>query len=208
MSVERRRRWWAPTLGLFLASAAAEAQEPVTVAAPAPAPVPVRRVGPIRRAIKAAHDDFIGVPDAFYEPPVGASMYETFGMMRAKAAPHVFTLYSTDFLVDSPALTPSGTGRMDRIARGVRGWCGPVIIQPTPGRPALAESRREAVLALLGPAVGPERVVIGPPVAPGALGTDAANFYQNMIIRDQQAASTYTLTPSASTAPGGGGGPR
>jgi hypothetical protein len=48
-------------------------------------------------------------------------------------------------------------------------------------------------------------VVIGPPVAPGLLGTDAANNYQILITRDQQAPATFPLTPTASTSVGGGG---
>ncbi len=210
----KRRTWWSALLGLLATSAAAEAQEPVPVAAP-PAQPPPRRVGPIRRAIRhvgqTVHEDFIGDPDNFYEPPLGASLNGTFAVMRAKAAPHVYTLYRSDFLVDTSTLTPVGIGRMDRICRSLRGWCGPVIVEPTPDKPGLAEARRDAVIALLqqgGNPVGAERVVIGPPVAPGLLGTDAGNNYATLIVRDQQAAAQFTLTPSASTSPGGGGGPR
>ena len=176
-------------------------------------------MGPIRRAIRhvgrAVHEDFIGDPDLFAEPPLGSSLYETFGVMRSKATPHVFTLYRSDFHVDGTTLTPIGAGRMDRITRGLRGWCGPVIVEPTPDKPGLAESRRESVIALLQESGHPvglgSRVVIGPPVAPGLLGTSAGNGYQTLITRDQQAPATFSLTPSASTSPGGGGsggGPR
>ncbi len=213
MPADRRRRtWWPALVGLFAAADVAEAQQPAPVPGP---PAPVRRVGPIRRAIRhagrAVHEDFIGDPDLFAEPPFGSSLNGTFAVMRAKAEPHVYTLYRSDFLVDTSSLTPVGIGRMDRINRTLRGWCGPVIIEPTPDKPGLAEARRDAVLAVLqqgGNPVGPERVVIGPPVAPGLLGTDAGHNYANLIIRDLQAPAAYTLTPAASTAPGGGGGPR
>jgi hypothetical protein len=222
-AARERRSWWASLLGVSLAAGAAEAQGPavavpppppgaVLLPAPPPAPPQPRPVGPIRRAVRhvgrTVHQDFIGDPNLFYEPPLGANLYETFGVMRAKAEPHLFTLYRSDFVVDSAVLTPTAAGRFARIAGNLGRYCGPVVIEPTPGNPALTESRREAVLAALGPVCGPERVVIGPTVAPGAMGTDAANFYQNLIIRDQQAGASFTLTPSASTAPGGGGGPR
>ncbi len=212
-----RRSWWASLLGLVLAAEAAEAQGPAPMTAPGPvpppmpAPAPIRRVGPIRRAFghvgRTVHQDFIGIPELFDEPPLGASLNSTYGVMRAKAAGHVFTLYHSDFLVDTATLTPVGAGRMNRICGDLRGWLGPVVVEAMPERPGLAEARREAVIALLrraGHDVGGERVVVGPPVAPGLLGTDAASNYQIMISRDQQAPASYTLTPAASTSPGGG----
>lgn len=222
-----RRPWWAPLLGLALAAEAAEAQGPAPAAAPGPIPAPapappaapagapIRRVGPIKRAFHAmgrtVHRDFIGDPDLFDEPPLGASLNATYGVMRARAAGHVFTLYRSDFLVDTSTLTPAGAGRMNRICNDLRGWLGPVVVEAMPERPGLAEARRDAVLALLrraGLDVGEERVVVGPPVAPGMLGTDAGANYFIMINRDQQAPASFTLTPAASTAPGGGGGSR
>jgi hypothetical protein len=178
---------------------------------PAPAVAPPPRVGPFRRAARhvgaAAHRDFIGVPELFDEPPLGASLYGTFGVMRARAAGHVFTLYHSDFLVDAATLTPDGAGRLNRICGNLRGWLGPVVVEATPARPDLAEARRATVLALLrrtGQDVGDERVVVGPPVAPGLYGTDAASNYLILINRDQQAATSYSLTPTASALPGGG----
>jgi hypothetical protein len=205
MPAERdRRSWWASLLGLVLAAEGVQAQEPVS---------PPRKIGPIRRAFRhvarTVHEDFIGDPDLFAEPPLGAPLNETIGLMRAKAAPHYFTLYRSDFLVDSTALSPSGLARMSRICGGLRGWLGPVVVEPTLDRPGLAESRRAAVVALLNEAghpVGLERVVIAPAVGPGALGTDAANNYQILITRDQAAPTQFSVTPTASTSPGGGGG--
>ncbi len=215
-----RRSWWASLLGLALAAEAADAQEPAPatpVVPPMPAPVPpgvtVRRVGPIRRAFRhvgrTVHNDFIGVPELFDEPPLGASLVATNAVMRAKAAGHVFTLYQSDFHVDSTALTPLGAGRMARICGDLRCWLGPVVVEATPEKPGLAEARREAVLAALrraGNDVVDERVAIGPGVAPGLLGTDAAANYVILINRDLQAPSTFSVTPAQSTSPGGASG--
>jgi hypothetical protein len=204
MATDRERRpWWASLLGLLLGAEALQAQEPAC---------PPRKVGPIRRAFnhaaRAVHDDFIGDPNNFAEPPLGAPLNETTAIMKARAAPHFFTLYRSDFLVDSTALSPSGQARMARICSRLRGWLGPVIVEPTLDRPGLAESRRDAVLAILqgsGHPVGLERVVIAASAAPGMLGTDAANNYGILINRDQSAPTQFSLSPTASTSPGGGG---
>jgi hypothetical protein len=225
MPADRERRsWWASLLGLLLAAEAAEAQGPapvsatVPIAPPGPVPVavpmpmPERRVGPIRRVFRGMgrtiHQDLIGIPELFDEPPLGASLGATNAVMRAKAAGHVFTLYRSDFHVDAAELTPMGSGRMARICGDLRGWLGPVVVEATPDKPGLAEARREAVLATLrrgGHDVVNERVVIGPGVAPGLLGTDAGSNYLILINRDQQGPASFSLTPTASTSPGGGG---
>jgi hypothetical protein len=207
-----RQTWWSSLLGIFLAAEAAQAQTPPT--APTPLNCPPKRVGTLRRAIRhvarTVHEDFIGDPLLFDEPPLGASVNSYRAVMKGKAEPHKFTLYRSDFLVDSTALSPSGASRIGRINAGLACWLGPVIVEPTPDRPGLAESRREAVIALLvgsGNPIEEGRVVIGPPVAPGLLGTDAANNYQNMISRDQRAPAQYSLTPTQTgTLAGTGGG--
>ncbi len=204
---------WASILGVFLAAGTARGQAPAPPPPPQPPPtpreVPPRRVGPIRRALRhaaqAIHEDFIGDPDLFAEPPLGAYLVATNAVMLAKAEPHRFTLYRSDFLVDSTELSPSGAYRIGRIAAGLRCWLGPVIVEPTPDRPGLAEARRAAVIGLLAQAgglVGPERVVIGPGVSAGLLGTEAANNSTVMTGRAQAAAAAYPLPPAPS--PGGG----
>ena len=78
------------------------------------------------------------------------------------------------------------------MANRLPGWLGPVVIEWSPDEPGMAESRRQAVIATLaatGQPVIPERVVIGASPFPGALGTDAANYYNVMITRDIQAPS-------------------
>lgn len=212
---DRRRRpnGWAPLLGLILAAEAAPAalgQEPICP--PGTVPRQVRGPGPIRRAIggfgRAVHEDFIGDPDLFVEAPVGTSVRETYATMRAKASPHRFTLYRSDFLADSTALSPAGYDRMARMGACLNGWLGPVVVEWTPDRPGLSEARREAVLAAFngsGRPVGAERVVIGPAAATGLMGTDAANNYQILINRDQSAPAAYSLSPAYAATIGGGG---
>jgi hypothetical protein len=148
----------------------------------------------------------------FYEPPPGYYIRNTFGMMKAKADPHRFTLYRTDFLAGTARLSPVGATRFNLIASRLPGWLGPVIIEWSPDEPGLAEARRASVLATLattGQPVIPERVVIGPSIYPGTLGTDAANYYNVMITRDTAAPSALSLSPATNSSlfgAGGGGG--
>jgi hypothetical protein len=167
-------------------------------------------------ALKRLHDVFIGRHDMFYEPPPGYYARNTFGMMKAKADPHRFTLYRTDFLPGTARLSPAGATRFNLIASRLPGWLGPVIIEWSPDEPGLAEARRSSVLTTLasaGQPVIPERVLVGPSNYPGTLGTDAANYYNVMITRDLAAPSALSLSPNSSAlsgfsgAGGGSGGP-
>ena len=57
---------------------------------------------------KRLHDVYIGRHDMFYEPPPGYYVRNAFGVMKAKADPHRFTLYRTDFLPGTSRLSPVG----------------------------------------------------------------------------------------------------
>ena len=132
--------------------------------------------------------------------------------MAAKANPHRFTLYKTDFLAGSNLFSPTGAARFNLMASRLAAWPGPVAIEWSPDEPGMAEARRNAVLAAFrstGLPVRPERVVIAPSPFPGGLGVDGSNYSNVMILRDMMAPQGYTLTPvSASGFGAGGGGPR
>jgi hypothetical protein len=217
--MRRTRRWiiWSAgglASGVFAASAWAQAPVPATGPAP---DVPCERPGLLRRAFRHSfnvlQDNWMGYPQEFVEPPPGFYVAETYGIMKAKADPHRFTFYRSDFLDGTSQLSPYGASRFNLMACRVRSWPGPILVEWSPDTPGLAEARRQAVLALLqnvGAPVIPERVVIGPSNYPGMLGTDAANNYNIMIVRDQAAPSNYSLTPVQSAtfgAFGGGGAP-
>jgi hypothetical protein len=207
----RRRLWQAGAWALvpLAAASGARAQVPVAPSGPTESIVPRYGYG----GFKTCCDTFIGRPDLFYEPPPGFYANEHLALMQAKADPHRFTLYHSDFLPDTNRLSPSGATRFNLIAARLPRWLGPVIVEWSPDQPGLAEARRAAVLETLqrtGLAVIPERVVIGPSPYPGSLGPDAANNYNNMITRDQRAAAEYPLSPisnSTFNVGGGGGGP-
>ena len=211
-----RERFWAAsaaggmTAAVLAASAWAQAPVPPTGAAPK---VVCETGGPVRRAARHTYnvlqDNFIGYPQEFVEPPPGFYIAETYSLMNAKANPHRFTLYRSDFLDGTNRLSPNGASRFNLMAKRMGGWLGPVVIEWSPDQPGLAETRKQAVLALLssaGTPVVPERVVIGPSPYPGLYGTDAANNHSIMITRDQAAPSSYSFTPTSGAGFGGSGG--
>jgi hypothetical protein len=216
-----RRRWerglivWSGGgLASGLLAAGVWAQSPVPASGPAPAGYcEPARPGPIRRAFghtyRVLQDNFIGYPSEFIEPPPGFYVNETLAVMKAKADPHRFTLYRTDFLDGTDKLSPVGASRFNIMAPRIVTWPGPVLIEWVPENPGLAESRRQAVLALLnggGIAMIPERVAVGPTPFPGNFGTHSANSYNVLLGREQSAPSQYSLPPAASASFGGGGG--
>ncbi len=209
--------WSAGGLASGVLAASVWAQEPVPPTGPAPQVVE-ERGGPIHRAFhkfgRVLQNNWIGYPKEFVEPPPGFMVGEAFGTMKAKANPHRFTLYRSDFLDGSDKLSPAGAARFNLMATRLNGWLGPILIEWSPDQPELAEARKTAVLAILqggGLPVIAERVVIGPSPFPGMLGTDAANNYNTMITRDQTAPNSYSLTPTQGAGFGGGssgaGGP-
>jgi hypothetical protein len=195
-------RWiWAVILaGPLVPWVSAQAPDPATEPPAAP-----RRHGPLHRLFHhtaaTLEDKFIGYPDAFIEPPLGSYVRRQFTVQVAKADPHRWTLYHSDFLPGTDRFSPIGASRLNlMVARGP-GSAGPFLIEWTPDRPELAEARRLAVLAALGQAGRPipaDRVVIGPSPYPGAMGVEALGLYGNIVGRSQAAAQTFPLSPTVS----------
>jgi hypothetical protein len=167
------------------------------------------RGGPLHRLLHhSAHtlqDKFVGYPDAFIEPPLGYYVSEQFSVQVAKADPHRFTLYQSDFLPGTAFLSPSGASRFNIMLARLPSWPGPISVEWTPDQPELARWRRQAILDILRQAGRPvlaQRVLIAPSPYPGALGTEAANNYSNEIVRSQGAAQAFPLTPIETAATG------
>lgn len=174
--------------------------------------------GPIRRAMHhvafTLKDRFIGYPDQFVEPPLGFTINEHFATMKAKADPHEFFLYQTDFVRESTTLSPTGAQRLTLIANRLNCWLGPVVVEWTPENPQLAESRRMAVLQAMASAgipLDPDRVLVGPSPYPGLIGDIAERYYPIVVDRSARAPMLYSLPPqppatSTTGVSGAGGG--
>jgi hypothetical protein len=187
------------------AAASASAQ---TVDDPGAAPVCNRR-GPLHRMFHhSAHsfqDKFVGYPNTFIEPPLGYYVNEQLTVQVAKANTHRFTFYRSDFLPGTNAFSPAGASRWNVMFARMPAWTGPITVEWTPDEPALAEQRRQAVIATLQQAGQPilaDRVVIAPSPYPGAVGIEAANNFGNTVQRGQAAAPFFPLPPTESAASG------
>lgn len=169
--------------------------------------------GPLGRAVHhvlfTIKDRFIGYPDQFVEPPLGYYLSEHRNTMRAKADPHDFFLYHTDFIRKDTVLSPTGAQRLTLIANRLPGWLGPIVVEWTPEEPALAEERKAAILAALtdaGMNIDPDRILIGPSPYPGLIGDVAEGYYPVLINRSIQAPATYSLPPMPPLGTSGGMG--
>jgi hypothetical protein len=196
---------WALAIAAMVPTAA-RAQEPV--AAEGPAPVCNRR-GSIHRLFHhSAHtlqDKFIGYPETFQEPPLGAYINEQFATQISKADVHRFTLYRTDFLPGTNEFSPIGASRFNIMLTRIPSWPGRITIEWTPDQPGVDRSRQAAVLVALqrvGRPVVAERVTIGPSPYPGMMGIEATNNYTNTINRTHAAASGFALPPAESASSG------
>ena len=201
-------------LAASMLAVSVSAQPPMPVPRPLPPTGPAPQVycepGPVHRAANhtwnVLQDNLVGYPAEFAEPPLGFYRNEIVSVMKAKAAPHRFTLYRSDFLAGSTKLSPAGAGRFNLMASRLRGWLGPISVEWSPDEPGIAEARREAVLSMLQQAGMPvimDRVVIGPSPYPGSLGGDAETIYSNRLSRGVQYGQTF---PSATGGGGGGSG--
>jgi hypothetical protein len=134
-------------------------------------------------------DCFLGYPEEFRSPPLGYFLHQNFRTEVANADAAFMVLYQYDFVDGGTALNVHGQDKLARIAALLPRNFAPVVIERLPCAPGLAEARRLAVLDELahGPfPVPPERVVVGPPIAGGLNGVDAAHVYENLLIQTQR----------------------
>ena len=150
-------------------------------------------------------DKWIGYPENFVEPPLGHYINEQFAVQVAKADPHRFTLYRSDFLPGTSLLSPIGASRYNIMATRMPGWVGPITIEWTPEQPELAQARRQAIVGILqqsGQPIVADRVVVAPSPYPGAMGVEASNNFGNTIMRSQMSAPVFALPPTETSSMG------
>lgn len=167
--------------------------------------------GPIGRAVHhvlfTLKDKFIGYPDQFAEPPLGFYLNENLNTMKAKADPHEFFLYQSDFIREGTTLSPTGAQRLSLIVNRLDCWLGPIVVEWTPEQPELAEARKALVLSAMtnaGIGIDPDRILIGPSPYPGLIGDIAERYYPVLIERSTMAPAMYSLPPQSSVNATGG----
>jgi hypothetical protein len=208
-----RFAWWAGAAiasGLIAGGVGAQPPDPASETASVP-----QRPGLFHRLFHhtshTLHDKLIGYPENFVEPPLGTYVREQLSLEVAKADPHRFTLYRSDFLPGTDRFSPGGAARFNRMYSRIPSSPDPVIVEWTPDEPGLAAARRQAVLATFqraGRPMAAERVVIGPSPYPGAMAVEAGNNFSTILMRSQQAGATYPPTPQPVASGYQGGGSR
>lgn len=145
------------------------------------------------------HACFLGFPEEFEAPPLGASVYAFGRTQVANAEAARLVLYRADFIEGSGTLSPRGRDQLAKIAQLLpRSFC-PLIIEPTLCAPELDQARLLEVVNELGRcgfAIPAQRVVIGSPPAVGLSGVEAGLIYNNLL----------NQTLSGGSRSGGGGG--
>jgi hypothetical protein len=147
-----------------------------------------------------------GYPEEFEPRPLGAAMYEAGKIMTANAAQAGLVLHRFDFIEGTSELNARGGDQLAKHAAQLAVSPFPLIIERTPEDPALAESRRYAVLARLarGPSpVQSDRVLVGVPKAHGLSGSDAQVIAGNALGRTQQYGPPIPLNSNGVNSPSG-----
>ena len=158
---------------------------------------------------------FWGYPEEYEPRPLGASVYEHGKIMAANGTAARLVLYDFDFIAGTSELNGRGVDQLAKFTAQLAASPYPLLVERTPADPALAESRRYAVLARLarGPCPLPsDRVLVGVPTPHGMSGIDAYIIGSNALQRTQQYGPPIPLlsngvnSPSTVTSGSGGGG--
>ena len=108
--------------------------------------------------------------------------------MVSRGAAARLMLFQYDFIDGTDRLNDRGRDQLVKVAAQLAASPYPLIIERTPGDPALAGARRLAVLTELagGPCpVPPDRVLVGIPMSNGLSGADAQIIGANSLHRTQ-----------------------
>jgi hypothetical protein len=131
-------------------------------------------------------EKFLGFPEEFVRPPLGAALYNNNNVQVANGIAARMTLYRYDFVEGTDQLTLRGRDQLAKIQAQLPSTFFPIIIERTPNNPELEASRRLAVVTELSQGSFPvpaERVLIGAPSSLGLRGVDGELIYQNQLGR-------------------------
>jgi hypothetical protein len=163
-------------------------------------------------------DRLLGYPEEFHAPALGEAVNLAVMTQALNGVAARLMLYEYDFECGGEKLNLRGKDRLRQMGHWLNATPFALVVERTPYRPALAESRRQGILRELdamGLQIVAERVVIGPSPAGQLTGVEAEILYHNLL---QQTQSGPTLPPAGSTTtgvpatgfgtPGGTGGQR
>ncbi|HEX8203234.1 MAG TPA: hypothetical protein VF590_22345 [Isosphaeraceae bacterium] len=154
-------------------------------------------------------DRFLGYPEEFVAPPLGASLYANNRTQVANAEAARMVLYDYDFVEGSNQLTQRGLDQLNKILARLPLNFFPLIIERTPRHPGLDETRRLAVLSHVARSPFPipsERVIVGAPIATGINGEEAQLIDAVRLGRTAAAGPPISTGGSFTSSGAGGGG--
>jgi hypothetical protein len=153
-----------------------------------------------RRCKRHLQEVFIGYPEEFERPPLGAMMHAANAVAVGNAEAASMILRPFDFHQGTARLNLRGGDKLRKIGRRLPTSFAPVIVERSRNA-ALDQSRRSAVLAALGDGpfpVPPERVVIAPSISQGVSGEEGLIIHGTELNRTEMAGPRIGLgvTPS------------
>jgi hypothetical protein len=158
-------------------------------------------------------EDYWGYPEEFCEKPFGASLRAHMQIQIVHGMMSQLALYRYDFyqgILDDPfKLNQHGRKRLQKTTEMLQRNVYPLVIEQTPGNPALDAARREYVLNLLAESDFPvpeEWVVIGEPKSLGFSGEEALLTYQKLLRQTQFGGGASIQTETRGTRTSGSQG--
>jgi hypothetical protein len=129
-------------------------------------------------------ENFLGYAEEFNEWPLGYALYAhaTTQVANGQSARMVF--YHYDFIDGSSQLNARGRDKLVKVGTYLPTNFSPVVVERTLKEPGLDESRRLALVSVLGRGSFPipaERVVIGPSLADGLSGIEEGVIFGNQL---------------------------
>lgn len=148
----------------------------------------------------------LGYPEDFVPRPLGASVYDHGRTMVANGEAARLVLFDYDFYPGTNQLKPRGLDQLARHAARLAEGPYPLLIEPTPNHPGLAEIRREAVLVAAARGSFPiarERVLIGRSSSTGLSGIDAQIIGANAMDRTAKYGPPIPINSNGVNSPSG-----
>lgn len=149
-------------------------------------------------------DKCLGYPEEFCEQPLGAALYSQMSAQAANGMAAKLVLYHYDFVDGSPNLKVYGHERLAKHIASMNFNAFPLLIEPTPDEPELADARRVAVqqaMLQMQASVDVNRVIVGIPT-PVALPGRQAQLLDINLMRDTRNGGTSNLAPGSFRAGG------
>jgi hypothetical protein len=151
----------------------------------------------------------LGYPEDFVPRPLGASVYDHGRTMVANGEAARLTLFDYDFFPGTNQLKPRGLDQLAKHAGRLAEGPHPLVIEPTPNNPRLAESRRLAVLQTTASwpfPIAPDRVLVAGPGTPrptGLTGIEAQIIGANAMDRTAKYGPPIPILSNGVNSPSG-----